>query len=116
MSSGQVILGAWVSLTVTVKLQMLVLPELSVAVLTTVVEPLAKVDPLAGTLTTLTPGQLSLALTVTVKLQMLVLPELSVAVLTTVVEPLAKVDPLAGTLTTLTPGQLSLALTVKLTT
>src|SRR5258705_9749175 len=62
--AGHVITGGCVSLTVTVKLQMLVLPAASLAVLTTVVVPTAKLDPLAGTLTTLTPGQLSVAPTI----------------------------------------------------
>src|SRR5206468_3672976 len=57
----QVITGACVSLTVTVKLQLALLPCASVAVLVTVVVPTAKLVPLAGLLDTVTPGQLSLA-------------------------------------------------------
>ena len=64
----QVIVGNSVSLTVTVKLQLLVLPCASVAVLVTVVVPAGKLLPLAGTLTTLTPGQLSAAVTTKVTL------------------------------------------------
>src|SRR5262245_23930230 len=47
---------------------MFVLPLASVAVLTTVVVPLAKLEPLAGTLVTVTPGQLSVAITLNVTL------------------------------------------------
>ena len=52
------------SLTVTVKAQVEVLPCVSVAVLVTVAVPTAKLLPLAGLLLTVTPGQLSVALTV----------------------------------------------------
>ena len=52
------------SLTVTVKAQVEVLPCASVAVLVTVVVPTGKLLPLAGLLLTVTPGQLSVALTV----------------------------------------------------
>ena len=51
------------SLTLTVKVQLEVLPWASVAVLVTVVVPAAKLLPLAGLLLTVTPGQLSVALT-----------------------------------------------------
>src|SRR5881397_731471 len=61
MFPGQVSVGASVSLTVTVKVQALVLPLLSLAVQVTVVTPLLKVEPLGGTQTLVTPGQLSLA-------------------------------------------------------
>jgi len=61
MLAGQVIVGGSGSLTVTVKLQLVVFPELSVAVQCTVVIPLAKVLPFVGLQLTLTPGQLSLA-------------------------------------------------------
>src|SRR5437899_1405570 len=47
------------SRTITAKLQPAVLPEPSVAVQLTVFVPLAKVEPLDGVQTTLTPGQLS---------------------------------------------------------
>ena len=62
--AGQLIVGNCVSLTVTVKVQLAVWPLASVAVLVTVVVPVANVEPLAGTLTTLTPGQLSPGVTV----------------------------------------------------
>ncbi len=48
MFDGQVIVGAWVSLTVTVKEQVAVLPAPSVAVAVTVVVPRLKVEPDAG--------------------------------------------------------------------
>ncbi len=48
------------SLTVTVKLQVDVLPEASVAVQVTVVVPLGKVVPEGGLQVTVAPGQLSL--------------------------------------------------------
>jgi len=50
--------------TVTVKLQLAVFPEVSVAVEFTVVVPTEKTEPEAGVLTTVTPGQLSVAVTV----------------------------------------------------
>ena len=46
--------------TVTVKEQLAVLPEVSVAVQVTVVVPSGKVEPDAGEQTTVAPGQLSL--------------------------------------------------------
>ena len=55
-------------MTVTVKLQVEVLPAASVAVLVTVVVPTAKLPLLAGELVTVTPGQLSVALTLNVTL------------------------------------------------
>jgi hypothetical protein len=67
--AGQVICGGCVSLTVTVKLQVLLLPLPSRAVLVTVVTPMGKAKPLAGTLVTLASAQLSLA--VMVKLTLL---------------------------------------------
>src|SRR5258708_7364015 len=61
--------GGWVSRTVTVNVQTLVLPLLSVAVLVTVVTPTGKAEPLAGTLTRLvTLPQVSLAVTTKVTL------------------------------------------------
>jgi hypothetical protein len=57
--AGQLATGASTSVTVTVNVQMLVLPLASVAVQTTVVTPLAKALPLAGTHTMPSPGQLS---------------------------------------------------------
>jgi hypothetical protein len=53
--------GGSVSLTVTVKEQVLVLPLASMAVQFTVVTPLGKVEPLEGAQLTVAPGQLSLA-------------------------------------------------------
>ena len=61
MLAGQVITGFSVSLTVTVNVQLAVLPDASVAVLVTVVVPFGKVEPEGGLLTTVTPGQLSVA-------------------------------------------------------
>jgi hypothetical protein len=49
------------SLTVTVKLQEPLLPEVSVAVQVTVVVPFGKVEPEVGLQATVAPGQLSLA-------------------------------------------------------
>ena len=56
------------SVTVTVKVQMLVFPLASVALLVTVVTPTAKVLPLGGVLTKLVTLQLSVAVTVNVTL------------------------------------------------
>jgi hypothetical protein len=61
MLAGHVIFGGSVSLTVTVNVQLVVLPEASVATLVTVVVPLGKLVPDAGVVATVTPGQLSLA-------------------------------------------------------
>src|SRR5512138_1862824 len=47
MSVGQVMVGAWVSLTVTLKLQVAVLPEASVTLKLLTVVPTGKRDPLA---------------------------------------------------------------------
>lgn len=58
--AGQVIVGFCASLTVTVKVQLFVLPLASVPVQVTVVVPLAKAVPLAGLQTTVAPAQLSL--------------------------------------------------------
>ncbi len=60
MSAGQLILGASVSLTVTVNVQVAVLPAASVAVQLTVVRPLAKKLPLGGLHPNFTPGHASL--------------------------------------------------------
>jgi hypothetical protein len=62
MSAGQLMLGGWVSLTTTWKLQLAVLLALSVAMQVTVVVPLAKMAPLGGVQLSVTPGQLSVAL------------------------------------------------------
>ena len=61
MSAGQAMDGGWLSVTVTLKLQLVALPEASVAVQVTVVSPLSKQVPEDGTQTVATPGQLSLA-------------------------------------------------------
>ena len=61
--AGQTIVGGCVSVTVTVKEQVAVLPDVSVAVAVTVVVPFGNVDPDGGFATTVTPGQLSLAIT-----------------------------------------------------
>jgi hypothetical protein len=58
---GQLIVGFSVSLTVTVKLQAPVLPEVSVAVQVIVVVPLLKVEPDGGLQATVAPEQLSFA-------------------------------------------------------
>jgi hypothetical protein len=62
MLAGQIATGTSVSLTVTLKLQLAVLPEASVAVQVTLLVPLANVLPLVGMQVTLTPGQLSVAI------------------------------------------------------
>ncbi len=59
MLAGQVSTGGCTSFTVTVKVQVAVLPAASVAVAVTVVVPTGNVLPDDGTLTTVTPGQLS---------------------------------------------------------
>jgi hypothetical protein len=60
--AGQVIVGACVSFTVTVKEQLAVLPDASLTVQFTVVAPFANVEPDAGVQTGVpTPGQLSVA-------------------------------------------------------
>jgi hypothetical protein len=64
MLAGQVIWGGVVSCTVTVKVQVALLPLLSVAVQFTVVTPLANVEPLAGAQLMLASGQLSLTVAV----------------------------------------------------
>ena len=62
MFAGQAIVGACVSVTVTEKVQELLLPLGSVAVQVTLVVPFAKVEPLAGEqVTVAVPGQLSFA-------------------------------------------------------
>src|SRR2546427_519087 len=78
-SAGQLIDGRSVSLTVTVKLQPLVLPAASVTPQVTAVTPTRKVEALGGLHTTVTLVQLSLALTVYVTLLALHWP-VSVAV------------------------------------
>jgi hypothetical protein len=61
MLDGHVTTGASVSVMVTVKAHVAVLPEASVAVQVTVVVPTAKQVPEAGEQLTVTPGQLSVA-------------------------------------------------------
>jgi hypothetical protein len=68
MLVGQVMIGGWVSFTVTVKLHVAVFVEVSVAVQVTVLVPFANVEPLAGVQLAVTPGQLSLAVAVQVTL------------------------------------------------
>jgi len=53
--------GASLSVTVTLKLHVTVLPDVSAAVQVTVVWPFGKAKPDAGAHVTVTPGQLSLA-------------------------------------------------------
>ena len=60
----QLMLGASVSLIVTVNMQPLVFPEVSVARQVTRFVPLLKVEPLGGVQTNVTPGQLSAAVAV----------------------------------------------------
>ena len=134
ISSGQVTVGFSTSSTITLKEPITVLPEASVAVTFTGVVPTGKVEPLAGTLTTVTeqlsvavalkftiasqrpaalstvmsPGSertgSSLSLTVTLKLHWAVLPEASVASQVTVVVPIGNRLPESGVQTTLTSG------------
>ena len=62
MLAGQLSVGLWLSLTVTVKLQELLLPAASVTEQVTVVTPFAKAEPDEGLQVTVpTPAQLSLA-------------------------------------------------------
>ena len=61
MFAGQVTVGACVSLIVTVNVHDPVFAEASVAVHVTVVAPTGNVAPVAGTHTTVAPGQLSVA-------------------------------------------------------
>ena len=67
-SAGQSITGFWVLVTVTVNVQVLLLPLASVAALVTVVVPTGKVLPLGGVLTRFVTLQLSVAVTVKVTL------------------------------------------------
>src|SRR5439155_392567 len=57
--AGQLMVGDWLSLTVTEKLQLELLPDASVAVHTTLVVPLGKLNPDVGTHTIEPPRQLS---------------------------------------------------------
>jgi hypothetical protein len=72
---GQVITGGSASRTVTVKVEVLLLPLASVAVFVTVVTPTGNVLPLGGQLTRPAKVQLSVALTVKVTLLRLRCPE-----------------------------------------
>ena len=63
MLAGQVIEGGCVSCTVTVKPQVAVLPDVSIAVAVTAVVPFGNVEPDGGLTATITPGQLSDAVT-----------------------------------------------------
>ena len=65
---GQLITGSWLSITVTVKLHVLLLPLLSNAVFVTVVTPTGNAMPLAGTLVIFVTVQLSVADTLNVTL------------------------------------------------
>src|SRR5436190_596945 len=68
-SAGQVIVGAWASITVIVKVHWLLTPLALVAVLVTVVVPIGKAEPLAGTLATpVAEPQRFVAMTVNVTL------------------------------------------------
>jgi hypothetical protein len=60
-SAGQVIVGASVSLTMTLNVQLVLLPQPSVAVQVTLLVPTVKVVPLAGEQSVVTLVQLSLA-------------------------------------------------------
>ena len=112
--------------TFTVKLQLVLLPQASLAVVVTVVVPIGKVLPLGGLAETYGGGlQPPLAVTlkytvaplepvavtvrfeeqfstigglttVTLKLQLVLLPQVSLAVVVTVVVPMGKVLPLGG--------------------
>src|SRR3989449_7673065 len=124
MLPGQLGTGRSVSLTVTVKVQLELLPDASVAVHTTLVAPLAKLEPDAGThmiepprqlsvklavkltllvhcpgaaLTVMLPGQLGTGRSVSVTVTVnvqLVVPQGLDAVQLTVVVPLGKLAPL----------------------
>jgi hypothetical protein len=56
---GQLTIGGWLSLTVTVKLQVSLLPAASAAMQTTVVFPTGKVEPEGGVQLTVAGGQFS---------------------------------------------------------
>ena len=62
--AGHTTVGNCVSFTLTVKVQVAVLPAASVAVAVTVVVPTGKKVPDAGLVVTVTPGQLSVAVAV----------------------------------------------------
>lgn len=66
MLAGHAIAGGCRSFTVTVSVHCAVFPDVSVAVAVTVVVPFGKDVPDGGLLTTVTPGQLSVAVTVNV--------------------------------------------------
>src|SRR5260221_7619567 len=79
MGAGQLSAGASVSLIVTLNVQPLVLPEVSVARQLTIVTPLLNVEPLSGTQITVAPGQLSVDVAVKVTLLLLHWPASVVA-------------------------------------
>src|SRR5207245_787320 len=62
--AGQLMVGDWVSVTVTENVQLELLPDASVAVHTTLVVPFGKLNPDTGTHRMLPPAQLSLKLAV----------------------------------------------------
>jgi hypothetical protein len=62
MFAGHAIVGSWVSLTVTLNVQVAVLPETSVTVQSTSVAPMGKTAPEAGEHIVVTGEQLSAAL------------------------------------------------------
>jgi len=144
MLEGQVITGDSLSVTVTVNVLVDTFPDKSVAVIVTVVVPIAKLFPEAGFAVTVTP-QLSVAdgvnttvaifipgfvltvmlliaaitgaslsFTVTVNEQVEVLPDASVAVVFTVVVPVGKKLPEAGLLV-IVEEQLSVEFKLKFT-
>jgi hypothetical protein len=59
MLFGQLIVGGCLSTTVTLKKQVALLPEESIATMTTLVVPIGKIDPDAGVEINVTPGTLS---------------------------------------------------------
>ena len=141
-AAGQLIVGGVESITVTVKLQVAVLPDGSVATLVTVVVPRLNVLPEAGVLTTVAlqlsvavtlkltvapqlladaatlmlPGQVMtgavVSFTVTVCVHVAVLPEVSVAVHVIVVVPTGYGP--AGLDVTVATEQLSVAVAVPI--
>jgi hypothetical protein len=145
MFEGTLIVGSSLSLTVTSKEQVVMLPAASVAVAITVVVPVAKTEfdgievetvaeqlSVAVGLKATTAPQLPasvftvmfeghvitgnwLSTTVTVNEHVVVLPAASVAVEVTVVVPVLKIEPEAGVVETVAE-QLSVAVTLKLTT
>ena len=62
MSDGHIIVGGSLSLTMTLKLQLLVFPAASMAVHKTVLVPFGKSEPDGGVQLALAPGQLSVTI------------------------------------------------------